>query len=187
MTIQRREDGEMLPKRNYVQPGRRKTIEPMAPHRTSLMVPAQAKQYVYHETSALDRAQGFHLVFVPMAIGVGVLAVMATIALWKVPLLSFTILIVFGVTFMATWLIGLVVNALGTPEAISFYEAKKKWDVIEREQSERWEYYRWQVGMENHEDERRRRDAKPDWMLIWITASICWGVFCFFFYILLGG
>jgi hypothetical protein len=42
----------------------------------------------------------------------------------------------FWVTFVVVWLLGWMVTAAATPEFVSWYGAKRQWDIIEREQDE---------------------------------------------------
>jgi len=130
----------------FVSSGRNTNIQTFPQHQITVDVDHPAKQEIILHTSAVDRAKGYQLIITPLAIGLGILAVLATIMLWDVPVLSFKILVIFWVSFVITWLVGWIITMLGTPEFVSWYGAKRQWDIIEREQRERWEYYWWQNG-----------------------------------------
>jgi hypothetical protein len=127
-------------------------ITVLPPHETSMAVQHPATQQVVVQTSATDRAKGYQLVITPLAAALALLAVLASL-LFKNEFFSFASLLIFWVVFCGVWLAGWIVTALATPEAVSFYSAKRQWDVIEREQVERWSHYRWQAG---------RTDPAPD-------------------------
>jgi hypothetical protein len=129
----------------FVPPARQVEIRPLPNQEITLAVQHPARQEVRVETSAVDRAKGYNLVIIPLAAGLGVLAVIVAVALGN-SFLTFASLLIFWVTFVLVWLLGWIVTALATPEAVSFYGAKRQWDVIEREQHERWEHYKWQTG-----------------------------------------
>ena len=76
----------------------------------------------------MDRAKGFQLTITPLAVALGVLAVISAVALRNVPALSFTALIVFWVTFVVAWLIGWTITLLMSAEFVSLYEARRKWE-----------------------------------------------------------
>jgi hypothetical protein len=104
-----------------------------------------ARQEVIVSTSAVDRARGYQIVITPLAIALGVVAVIVSLALEN-DLFSFASFVFFWLTFVIAWLAGWIVTALATPEFVSWYGAKRQWDIIEREQTERWEHYKWQTG-----------------------------------------
>ena len=49
-------------------------------------------------------------------------------------------------TFVGAWLATYIYTLAISAEGIAMFEAKSKWDVIKREQQERWNYYNKQDG-----------------------------------------
>jgi len=105
-------------------------------------VPVQASQHIEVKTSSVDRAKGFLIAGVPLyaAFGVGMLIV--AVALFGTPVLSLTGFLVFWVTFVLAWGWGYWQTLRTSAEGVSLYEARRKWDVVDREQKERWSYYK---------------------------------------------
>jgi len=157
---------------NYVPAGVRPEMPPGMAQRVEMLVDHPARQAVVVTTNALDRAKGYHLVLLPLAVVVGVLAVLVSV-FFENQLLSFTSLLIFWLVFVFCWAGGWVVTALATPEFVSWYSAKRQWDVIEREQVERWAHYRWQFG---------RAQASPPWWAVWwpwlVAGSLLWFLLC---------
>lgn len=101
-----------------------------------------SQHIVEMRTSAVDRAKGFLISTVPL-FGVFALAiVLASVFFFGVPFLSVPALVIFVVAFAGTWLLAYGWTLLVSAEGIAWYEARRKWDVVEREQTERWRYYR---------------------------------------------
>lgn len=117
-------------------------------HHLTLDLTPNATQHVELRTSAVDRAKGHALSTSILGIVLGVLAVLGLWALRGEPYLSFWLFIVFWLTFAAVWAGSWFWAQLVSPEGVSLFEAWRKWNVVEREQSERWQYYRWQQGRE---------------------------------------
>lgn len=123
-------------------------VEVMPAHETHMIVEHPAKQEVIVTTNATDRAKGFQLMITPISLVVAVLAVLVSL-LFENQFLSFASLLVFWLTFCVVYVSGWVLTALATPEFVSWYSARRQWDIIEREQQERWSYYRWQTGRDD--------------------------------------
>lgn len=141
---------------NFVPPmPHRAEITPLPPYQTTLEVQHTASQEVIVHTSMLDRAKGYQLVITPLAVALGVLAVIVSIA-FENSLFSFASFCFFWITFVIAWLAGWLVTAMATPEFVSWYSAKRQWDIVEREQKERWAHYKWQTGRLDHERTRNR-------------------------------
>lgn len=136
----------------------RNTFVPATPHRAdlpahtghSVMLDIQpsAQQIVEVRTSGVDRARGFQLAFIPLAAALGLLIVFVSLA-FENEFFSLMSLVLFWCTFVLTWLIGWIATLLLSAEGVSFFEAHRKWNVVDREQRERWEHYRWQQGRDN--------------------------------------
>ena len=130
------------PPDNFVNSGRRDVV--VLPqnynHNTTLDITPSATQYVEVKTSARDRSIGFNIAIAPLALLLGILGVIA--AWWAgAPWFSVGVLLVFVGGFTVTWLIAYGITLLLTPEFISLYESFRKWNVVDREQEERWHYY----------------------------------------------
>lgn len=137
MGLVRYQGGE---RNNYVPAAPQPPSIPNTNHSVVLDVTPTAQQSVIMHTSAVDRAKGYQIAIAPLALALGVLAVLVSL-FFDNQLLSLATLLIFWLTFVAAWVVGWAVTALATPEAVSLYEAKRKWDVVEREQRERWGYY----------------------------------------------
>lgn len=104
-------------------------------------VPPSATQVVEMRTSAVDRAKGHLIATVPLFVFVGFVVDLLVYQFADYPLLSIpSVLILTGATVLcwfASWIYTLSISA----EAVSKYEARRKWDVVDREQKNRWRYY----------------------------------------------
>jgi len=135
-------NGSRYVKNEIMKPTR--TAPPTAMQHTEhvINVPVQATQHIEVRTSSVDRAKGFLIAGVPLyaAFGVGMLIV--AVALFGTPVLSLTGFLVFWVTFVLAWGWGYWQTLRTSAEGVSLYEARRKWDVVDREQKERWNYYK---------------------------------------------
>jgi hypothetical protein len=140
---------------NFVPPSttRPTQIQQFQPHSTSLDIVHPATQEVIVTTSATDRARGFQMIITPISIVVAVLAVLVSFV-FDNELFSLATLLIFWLTFAVIYVIGWVLTAVATPEFVSWYSAKRQWNVIEREQVERWNHYKWQAGRIESKQER---------------------------------
>lgn len=107
----------------------------------SLDIVPSAQQIVEVRTSGVDRAKGFQIAIVPLAMTLGLLIVFVSLA-FENELFSLVSLLLFWCTFALCWLIGWIATLLLSAEGVAFYEAHRKWRVVEREQEERWAHYR---------------------------------------------
>ena len=105
-------------------------------------VAPSAQHYVEMRTSAKDRAQGFLIATVPLFAGLALGMVLISVFFFNVPFLSLTALVIFWLSFVAAWLIAYVYTLAVSAEGIAMFEARQKWNVIKREQEERWNYYK---------------------------------------------
>ena len=140
--------GLRRPRRQMVQPApvqqpivRRMPTEINQTSHTIDVAP-NAQHYVEMRTSAKDRAQGFLIATVPLFAGLALGMVLISVFFFGVPFMSLTALVIFWLSFVAAWLIAYVYTLHTSAEGIALYEAKKKWSIIEREQMERWNYYK---------------------------------------------
>lgn len=107
----------------------------------TLNVPLQSTQHIDMRTSAVDRSKGFLIANVPLfgafALGVWLLSGLVT----TTPLFSFLGLCVLWSSFVLAWLASYYYTLRVSAEGIAMYEARRKWDIIEREQDRRWDHY----------------------------------------------
>lgn len=102
-------------------------------------------QHVEMRTSAVDRSKGFQIAITPVAFVLGFLAVLVSVA-FESEFLSFASVLIFWLTFSAVYVAGWALTAVVTPEFVTLINALRQWKLLEREQFERWDHYRWQVG-----------------------------------------
>ena len=114
----------------------------------AVSVPVSTVQTVEVRTSAVDRSKGFLIAGLPLyaAFGVGMLIV--AVALFDTPVLSLTGFLIFWGTFVLAWGWGYFQSLRTSAEGVSLYEARRKWDTVQIEQKERWDYYK-QVNRDN--------------------------------------
>lgn len=91
-------------------------------------------------TSAQDRAIGFLISSVPRTFAFSLAITILSIVVGGVTLvMSFVILFgTFSVVELASYVYTLAVSA----EGVAFYEARQKWAILRREQTERWAHYK---------------------------------------------
>jgi hypothetical protein len=92
------------------------------------------------QTSAVDRAKGFLISTVPLFVGLATLSTLAAAYLFELPILCFATTVIFWLTFIGAWLAAYVYTLRVSAEGIALFEARSKWDVIKKEQEERWAY-----------------------------------------------
>lgn len=132
---------------NYVPPTRNSAPVQVLPPaslsdvRHTLDVGNVSTMHTELRTSAVDRAKGFLLASVPLFATVALLAVLVAWIAFDTPLLSVATLLVFWITFAATWAGTWIYTLKYSSEGIAYFEAQSRWDVIRREQSNRWRYY----------------------------------------------
>lgn len=141
--------GLRRPRREMVQPApvQQPIVRRMPPaeiNQTShiIDVAPSSQHYVEMRTSAKDRAQGFLIATVPLFAAFALAIVLISVFFFDVPFMSLTALVVYWLAFVAAWLIAYIYTLAVSAEGIAMFEAKKKWQVIEREQRERWSYYK---------------------------------------------
>jgi len=131
---------------NYVPPPARQG-ELLPPMRmdTNLNVNHPANQEIILHTSALDRAKGFQWMITPISFVVAVLALIVSLTITN-ELFSLISLLVFWMTFAGVYVVGWALTAIMSAEFVSLFSAWRQWNVIDREQVERWQHYRGQSG-----------------------------------------
>ena len=111
-------------------------------------VQPSAQHYVEMRTSAKDRAQGFLIATVPLFAAFALAIVLISVFFFSVPFMSLTALVIYWLAFVAAWLVAYVYTLAVSAEGIAMFEARQKWNVIKREQEERWNYYKQMNGGE---------------------------------------
>jgi len=128
---------------NYVAPMPARLAELPAQHSTTYTIDAHPSAQLgsITHTSAVDRAKGYTIIQAPLAAIMAVLVLAVAKSLAGFPLLSFAAFLTFWISFAVVWLAGWGLTLLLSAEGVAFYEARRKWNVIEREQDERWQHY----------------------------------------------
>jgi len=156
VTIEEQEQMELRrPRRELVQPEPQKQaiVRRMTPAELNQVqhvidVAPSAQHIVTMKTSARDRAEGFLIATVPLFAAFALAIVLISVFFFSVPFMSLTALVVYWLAFVAAWLIAYVYTLATSAEGIAMFEARQKWNVIKREQEERWNYYKQQNGGE---------------------------------------
>ncbi len=147
---EQRQMGLIRPANNFVRaeivPQARTIPAALSAVNHTISVPATATQHIEVKTNSVDRAKGFLIAGVPLYMAYGVGMLILAVALFDTPVLSFTGFIIFWLSFVGAWAWGYFQTLRTSAEGVAYYEAKRKWDVIEREQSERWNYYKQSAG-----------------------------------------
>jgi len=150
VTIEEQEQmGLRRPRREMVlpEPQKQAIVRRMAPaeiNQTShvIDVAPSAQHIVTMKTSARDRAEGFLIATVPLFAAFALAIVLISVFFFSVPFMSLTALVIYWLAFVAAWLIAYVYTLAVSAEGIAMFEARQKWNVIKREQEERWSYYK---------------------------------------------
>ena len=127
-------------------------------------------------TSATDRAKGYLMVQAPLAVVVAILVLAVAKSLAGFPVLSFAAFLVFWCSFAVVWLAGWGLTLLLSAEGVSFYEARRKWNIVEREQSERWNHYNSQQIETQAPPTRPAAKPPIDWFTVLLYALVGWGL-----------
>ena len=94
-----------------------------------------------------NRAEGFRIAMLPVAIVAGILAVVAAVGLFSVPFLSWTALMWFFTLFCVTWLGGFVMHQWVSPDGTALTMVWLHYRLLRAEQAARlnrmatWEEY----------------------------------------------
>jgi hypothetical protein len=89
-----------------------------------------------------DRAKGFQIVTVPIALAFGAGSALVALLGFGVPLLSLPLLGVFWFAFLAWWLAGWLIHHLFSADGVALLHTLKGWQFLEREQRARLERYK---------------------------------------------
>lgn len=88
-------------------------------------------------TSHVDRAKGFSIVSIPLAVGVGVGGLLIAVGMGAVPLFSMGALLVLFLAFLATWLIAYIWHQSASPDGVGLWQVMLHYRLLSREQKAR--------------------------------------------------
>jgi hypothetical protein len=168
---------------NYVPPERASFLPPATTYTIDAAPSAVLESHTH--TNAVDRAKGYLLIQAPLAVVVAVLVVTVGKALADYPLLSLSAFLIFWLSFAVTWLAGWGITLLLSAEGVAFYEARRKWNVVEREQDERRSHYNRQFDEDQSLSPTRPRlaglppklprwDDGIDWRAALYATGVLW-------------
>lgn len=88
-----------------------------------------------------DRAKGFQIATLPIAVAFGGGSALVALLGFGVPLLSLPMLGVFWLAFLAWWLMGWFIHHLFSADGVALLHTLKGWQYLEREQRARLKRY----------------------------------------------
>ena len=127
---------------NFVTPyGPGETPKPIIRHMDPLPMqidaplPVQTVQRM--TTSHVDRAKGFSIVSIPLAVGVGLGGLLIAVGMGAVPLFSMGALLTLFLAFLATWLIAYIWHQSASPDGVTLWMVLFQYRLLSREQKAR--------------------------------------------------
>ncbi len=126
---------------NFVAPAPRPRVEIVEVGEPMPMLPT-AQTTVELHTTYLDRAQGFQLATLPIAIAFGVGVLVVAIVGWNVPFISIGALTIFWLAFLGWWLLGWLIHHIASPDGIALVQAILMYKYVRNEQRHRHRQYR---------------------------------------------
>lgn len=108
------------------------------------VLPPAAHLQTEIRTSHVDRAKGFQVATVPIAIAAGVGALIIAVVGWSVPAMSLIGLLIFWAAFLAWWVLGWLIHNVMSPDGIALIHTLLGWAYLRRDQRERHKRYRQQ-------------------------------------------
>ncbi len=117
----------------------RPTVEVMPQNDFNMAVTPTGTTHVEMKTSAQDRAWGFLIASTPRTFVFSLAITLVSMLATDIGVIAGIVMLVsiFSVVELASYIYTLTISAEGT----AHMEAKRKWDVIEREQRKRWKHY----------------------------------------------
>lgn len=100
-----------------------------------------ATSHVELRTGYTDRAKGFQLATVPVALAFGVGVLVVAVVGFSVPAFSVAALALFWVAFLAWWLVGWAIHHLISPDGAALLGAILQYRYLRHEQRERLRRY----------------------------------------------
>jgi len=125
---------------NFVDPGPRPAAPVVYVEERGELAPMPAPGATSHvelRTTYTDRARGFQLATVPIALAFGAGALIVAVAGWSVPVLSVGALVTFWLGFLAWWLIGWAIHHIASPDGVALLSAILGYRYLRHEQRER--------------------------------------------------
>ncbi len=119
------------------EPVRVQRMEVLGPEQHELQAPGYQRTVNTLNTSHWDRAKGFSLSTVPLAIAVGVGALLISIFFFGLDLLSLAAVVTLFLGFLATWLIAWLGFQLASPDGVNLFVAWSHFRLLRHEQSAR--------------------------------------------------
>jgi hypothetical protein len=141
------------------------TIASPDTHIDAQIIPASVVE-ARTQGSHVDRANAWLRYSLPLSISMGVLTTIAAVALYDVPLLSWSAMITFGLTFVIAYAAMLFRYWETSPEGVALYHTKELWKLLHSQQRHRQQIERddWQLRRrmmaDNHQDDRRNRRGR---------------------------
>jgi hypothetical protein len=141
------------------------TIASPDTHIDAQIIPASVVE-ARTQGSHVDRANAWLRYSLPLSISMGALTTIAAVALYDVPLLSWSAMITFGLTFVIAYAAMLFRYWETSPEGVALYHTKQLWKLLHNQQAHRQQIERddWQqrrrMMADNHQDDRRARRGK---------------------------
>lgn len=148
------------PRNNFVAPipePQRYELTPPQPH--ELMSVPSVQHVVTMHTTHVDRAKGFAIQTGILSVVVGVLAIVAAVALFGQPLLTFWIFVWFFAGFCAVWIMAYLWDRWTSPDGIALFQVFGGFRLLRKEQDFRHEYLRHQAGMPQRWERKARSKA----------------------------
>jgi hypothetical protein len=119
----------------------------LQPSPQELMPQPSVTQVVEVRTSYVDRAKGFLIQTLSLSVVVGILAIIAAVALFGQPFLTFWTFVYFFTGFAAVWLVAYWYDKRTSPDGIAFFQQMTIRQLLYREQDFRQERIRHREGM----------------------------------------
>lgn len=119
------------------QPIVRRVSGEILPPDHSISAPVPVQHDIQMHTSHVDRAKGFTIVSLPMAVGVGVGGLLLAVGLGAVPLFSMGALLVLFLSFLLTWLTAWIWHTSASPDGVALWTVLLHYRILSREQKAR--------------------------------------------------
>jgi hypothetical protein len=104
-------------------------------------MPQIAQTSVELRTTYTDRAKGFQLATVPVAMAFGLGSLVVAIVGFAVPVVSLGALAVFWLAFLGWWTIGWAIHHVASPDGVALIQALLQYRYVRHEQKDRIRRY----------------------------------------------
>jgi len=112
-------------------------IEVLPPQSVELQAPGTMQTYVEMRTTHYDRAKGFSIATLPVAMAVGMGAALIAVFFFDLKLFSLAAVTVLLIAFMLTWLFAWMFYQLTSPDGVSLFSAWGHYRLLRFEQEAR--------------------------------------------------